>query len=140
MMWKKGLAILFLVSIVMSASALEVTQIHEVDGIPFLRPFSIFLEKSVYVQGELARATEFQNINENCDNLSASFFFKDSSQCYVLDAENILQASQQQNLRPSQVIPIAINSLCNTQSLVSFYTPILDSSIQKPTQGSRVLF
>ncbi len=79
MMWKKGLAILFLVSLVASVSALEVTQIYEVDGIPFLRPFSIFLEKSVFVQGELARATEFQSINENCDNLSALFFLKDSS-------------------------------------------------------------
>lgn len=62
------------------------------------------------------------------------FIFKDSNQCYSININHQLElVHTTENMRPSQIIPIAINSLFNTQQLIGLNTMVTNSSIQKTT-------
>lgn len=59
------------------------------------------------------------------------FVFKNSSQRFKLNQKYILEICNNIG-RPPMVIPIAVNSLYNTQSLIGLNKPIFASSLQRP--------
>jgi len=64
------------------------------------------------------------------------FIFRDSNQVYALNERLSLEALVMGNARPSQVIPVGVNSLYNTNQMFGLNTPITTSSLQQPTGNS----
>ena len=62
------------------------------------------------------------------------FIFGDSNQVYVMDEDFRLRPmTMPESSRPSQVIPVPMNSLFNTQRLWGLGTPVINSELQNPT-------
>ncbi len=66
--------------------------------------------------------------------IGTKFIFRDSNVVYRLNDNILLEAiPNASSSRPSQIIPVPINSLYNTQQLFGLNTPIVNSQLQRPT-------